>query len=104
MLALWNIIGGCFVTMNYAKIANAWAAGALPKPAWIAYGALQVLLALGLVWPKTAAFAAIGLAVLALLGLGLFAQYAGFPGILWALVPSLLLAFVAYGRFVLKPF
>lgn len=103
MLALWNLIGGGFVVMNYEKIRGAWVAD-LPKVAWIAYGGLQVLFALGLLWPKLTPLAAIALALLALLGCGLFTQYAGFPGLLWGVIPAALAAFVAYGRFVLKPF
>lgn len=39
-----------------------------------------------------------------LLGCVLFAQYAGFPGMLWGVAPAILAVFVAYGRMVLKPF
>ncbi len=103
LLALWNLIGGSFVIMNYEKIGNPWALNALPQPAWVALGAIQVLFALGLFWRKSAGIAAVVLALVSLLGLALYTQYAGFPGLLWGVVPALLLALVAYGKFSLKP-
>lgn len=103
LLALWNLMGAGYMVPHYEKLANGWALGALPKPIWIVYGLLEVLFALGLFLPKLVPGSAIGLAVLALLGITLFAQYTGW-GLLWAFVPAFLLAFVAYGRLVLKPF
>jgi hypothetical protein len=49
---------------------------------------------------------AIGLAVIMAFDAArpLTAQYAGFPNMLWPLIPGLLAAFVAYGRMVLKPY
>ncbi len=102
LLALWNLIGGAFVVVHYEELKALWAV-ALPGPVWIAYGVFQVLLAVGLVWPQLARFAAILLALLELSGCALFAKYAGFPGCLWGVVPAVLLAFVAYGRFARKP-
>jgi hypothetical protein len=54
--------------------------------------------------PKLTPIAAAYLALNALLGCALFAKYAGFPGILWAVVPAILATFVAYGRTALEPF
>jgi hypothetical protein len=104
LLAVWNLIGGCYVATNYAKIGNSWALGILPATAWMVLSGVQILFALGLFWSKAISIAAIGLAVISLLGLGFYTQYAGFPGMLWGVVPALLLAFIAYGRIVLKPF
>ncbi len=104
MLALWNVIGGIYVVGNYGKVATAWALNALPKPIWTTLGVLQILLALALILPgakmrKPVAIAAACLAILSLLGIALYTQYAGFPGMLWGLIPALLAAFVAYSRF-----
>jgi hypothetical protein len=103
-LALYNVVGGIYTITSYESLKSAWASN-LPKPAWIAIGVLQVLFALGLVLPgafgvlpKLTPISAAYLAVYALLGCALFAKYAGFPGILWAVVPAILAAFVAYGR------
>ncbi len=81
----------------------------LPKPAWMALGVLQALFALGLVLPGAIGILPIltpivavcvaveTVSVSALTGVK-------FQGFLWALVPALLVLFVAYGRFVLVPF
>jgi hypothetical protein len=105
LLAAWNVIGALYMVNNYGMLANAPALNALPKPGWIALGVLQVLFALGLVLPgalkalpKVTPISAAGLAVISLLGLGLYTAYAGFPGMLWGVVPAVLAAFVAYER------
>lgn len=108
LLALWNVIGGIYTAQNFKNLQAATVN--LPRPVWLAIGALQVLFALGLVIPgiikplrKLVSISAICLAVYALSGCVLFAQYAGFPGMLWGVVPAILAAFVAYGRILLKP-
>ena len=103
LLALWNLIGGAYTFSHYENLQSAWASH-LPKTVWSAICLLQVLSAIGLLLPKVTPFAATYLALNALAGCALFAQYAGFPGMLWGVAPALLLAFVAYGRFALKPF
>lgn len=103
LLALWFLTGGGYEMTHYDDLKAPWA-DALPGLFWMAYGALEVLFAIGLVWPKITRFAAVGLAVLALSGCGLFAKYIGFPDCLWGVAPAILSAFVAYGRFKLKPF
>src|SRR5205085_56237 len=110
LLALWNMIGGIYTAFNYEQLKGAWM-NDLPKPAWVAIGVLQALFAAGLVLPgavgvlpKVTPVAAAYLAVNALFGCALFAKYAGFPGMLWGVVPAILAAFVAYGRIALNPF
>jgi hypothetical protein len=105
LLALYNLIGGIYVAHDHGMIANAWALKTLPGSAWIALGILQVLFALGLVLPaalrvlpKLTAISAACLALISLSGSALYVEYAGFPGVLWALLPAILSAFVAYGR------
>ena len=99
LLALYNIAGGVYMIGHYQLLATAQALHTLPAPAWIALGVLQVLLAVGLVTPKLAFKSAIGLIVISLLGSDLYVSYKG-SGILWAVVPAILLAFIAYGRSV----
>jgi hypothetical protein len=108
LLALWNMIGGLYMVSNYEMLAKPSALNALPKPAWMALGVLQVLFALGLVlpgavrvMPKLTPISAVCLVVISLLGIAFYVTYAGFPGVLWAVVPAILAAFVAYGRFSL---
>jgi hypothetical protein len=96
-LALWNLTGAGYMISHYQNLANAWALGALPGPVWVVYGVLEIVFALGLLMPKLVSGAAIGLAVLVLLGCALFTQYTG-AGLLWAFVPAILLGFVAYKR------
>jgi hypothetical protein len=98
LLGLWNLWGGVYTLSHYEQIQNAWAAAHLPQPVWIALAAFQILFSVGLVLPKTTRVAAIYLAANALLGCVLCASYAGFPGMLWGVIPALLAAFVAYGR------
>ena len=107
LLAAWNMIGAIYMVSNYEALANAWALNALPKPAWMALGVLQALFALGLVlpglvrkWSRVIPISAACLAVISMLGSALYIAYTGFPGILWAAVPAILAAFVAYRRFV----
>src|SRR6185312_1636240 len=95
LLALWNIIGGLYTFSNYDKIKSAFANN-LPKAVWVTIAVLQVLFALGLivpgamrVLPHLTPIAAIYLAVNALLGCVLFAQYSGFPGLLWGVIPAI---------------
>lgn len=105
LLALYNVVGGIYLINNYGQVANAWALNAMPKPAWMVLAVLQILFALGLVvpgalrmLPKLTLISAAGLAAISLLGIALYDAYAGFPGILWGVVPAILAAFVAYGR------
>jgi hypothetical protein len=90
---------------NYKILANRWAFYALPMPFWIVLGLLQVVFSLGLVlpgitqmWRKVPFISAVSLAVISVFGTVLYVSYSGFPGVLWGVVPALLLAFVAYKR------
>lgn len=105
LFALYYIAGGIFMIHNYRILATSWALNTLPQPLWILVGALQVLFAVGLILPglkkgipgKVTIISAIGLLVISLLGSVLFATYAG-VGILWSIIPAILLAFIAYKR------
>ena len=105
LLALYYAMGGSWMV---SKAPGAWLK-LLPKPAWVALGVLQVLFALGLVLPgafgilpKLTPIAAIGVVVETFLVAALAKPK--FQGLLWVVIPALLAAFVAYGRFVLHPF
>jgi hypothetical protein len=102
-LALYNLVGGIYTVFNYEKLKAAWV-NDLPQPVWVSLGVLQALFALGLFFPKLTPIAAAYLAVYALAGCALFANYAGFPGILWGVVPAISAAFIAYWRIALQPF
>jgi len=105
LLALWNIIGAIYMLNNYSDIASNWAYNSIPGPLWIILGLLQVLASLGLIlpWlmkkmPNLASLSAACLAIISLLGIALYDSYAGFPGLLWGIIPASLAAFVSFKR------
>jgi len=105
LLGLYYLMGGSWMV---SKVPAGWLK-IMPKPIWMALGLLQALFALGLVLPgligmspPITPIAAIGVVVETLLVAALTKPK--FQGFLWVLVPALLALFVAYGRFVLKPF
>jgi hypothetical protein len=109
LLAIWNLMGGSYTIFNYMNL-RAPAVKTLPASFWVALGALQIIAAIALLIPgklvrvpKLNAIAAAYIFVFALSGIIIFAQYAGFPGMLWAVIPAALAAFVVYGRLTLKP-
>lgn len=84
--------------------------GALPRGAWIALGVVEILCAAGLVvpaalrWhPRLTPFAAAILAAECLVFIWVHAQYGEVAQIGMVTVLGLLMAFLAYGRAVLKP-
>lgn len=103
LLAFWFITGGIYMMGHYEELANPWVLNILTKPLWLILGGFQILFALGLILPgvfktlpKNSAFvSAVGLTVISLLGLILYIAYAGLPGILWGLTPSVLAIFIA---------
>lgn len=110
LLALWYVTGGVYMVNHYEELANAWALDTLSQPIWIILGTLQVVFALGLVLPgilkalpeRLSFISAVGLIVISLLGLALYSAYEGFPGILWGIIPAILAAYVAYGKWPAK--
>lgn len=104
LLAFYMVTGGMYMMSNYRALASSWALGTLPSFAWTVIGVLQILFALGLVLPgllkKSHTFtaqSAVGLVVISLLGAVLYSAYAG-SGILWAVLPAAVAAFIAYMR------
>jgi hypothetical protein len=84
--------------------------GALPREAWMALGILELVCVVGLIVP--AAFrmrpsltvvAAAVLAVESLVFIGVHARYREIGSIVMSGVLGLVMAFIAYGRAVLKP-
>ena len=83
---------------------------ALPRNAWMALGILELVCMLGLIvpaafhWhPKLTVLAAAVLAIESLVFIGVHAKYREISPIIMSAVLGLLMAFVAYGRLVLKP-
>jgi uncharacterized membrane protein YphA (DoxX/SURF4 family) len=85
--------------------------GALPRNAWTALGILELVCMVGMIapaafhWhPKLTAVAAAVLAIESLVFIGVHLKYREITPIIMSAVLGLLMAFIAYGRFALKPF
>ena len=85
--------------------------GALPRDAWMILGIIELVCTVGLIvpaafhWkPGLTVVAATILAVESLVFVWVHVQYGEIPPILMSAVLGLLMAFIAYGRMVLKPF
>jgi hypothetical protein len=84
--------------------------GALPRQAWMALGILELVCVVGLIvpaalhWrPALTVVAATALAIESLVFIGVHVKYGEVPSIIMSAVLGLLMAFLAYGRMVLKP-
>ena len=84
--------------------------GALPRGAWFALGILELVCVVGLIvpaafrWkPALTVAAATILAIESLVFIGVHVKYREIPPIIMSGVLGLLMAFIAYGRMVLKP-
>jgi len=84
--------------------------GALPRQAWMALGILELVCTVGLIVPAAfhfrpalAVVAATILAIESLVFVGVHAKYHEMKPIVASVGLGLLMAFIAYGRMVLKP-
>ena len=84
--------------------------GALPREGWMALGILELVCTVGLIvpaafhWqPALTVVAATVLAIESLVFIGVHAKYREVTTIIMSGVLGLLMAFIAYGRMVLKP-
>jgi hypothetical protein len=84
--------------------------GALPREAWMALGILELVCVVGLIvpsaipWhPSLTVVAATLLALESLVFVGVHVKYREVGSIVMVVVLGLLMAFIAYGRMVLKP-
>lgn len=84
--------------------------GALPREAWMALGILELVCTVGLIvpsafhWkPTLTVVAAAALAIESLVFIWVHAKYREIAPIVMSGVLGLLVAFIAYGRFFLKP-
>ena len=114
VLALQAIAGGAFKIVRFEDIANMPATKAFPRAAWTAFGVIEVVCGLLLIVPAATKWmpilTPIGAAVLALESLFLTLHFARFSRALsganpftYALVSTVVAAFVAYGRYALAP-
>ena len=84
--------------------------GALPREAWMALGILELVCTVALIaptaldWqPQLTVLAAAVLAIESVVFVWVHVQYREIPAIIMSAVLGLLMAFIAYGRTVLKP-
>ena len=84
--------------------------GALPRGVWTGLGILELVCVVGLIlpsafhWqPRLTVAAAVVLAIESLVFIGVHAKYGEIVSIVFSVVLGLLMAFIAYGRLVLKP-
>lgn len=105
LLGLWNIIGGIYMSTHAQELITPWASSFFPSFFWIILGIIQILFSIALLISlgngklrKLAPISAICLAIISLLGLAFYLSYDGFPGMLWGIVPAILLAVIAYWR------
>jgi uncharacterized membrane protein YphA (DoxX/SURF4 family) len=84
--------------------------GALPRGAWMVLGILELVCVVGLIvpsalpWhPKLTVVAAAVLAIESLVFIWVHVKYGEIPSIIMSAVLGLLMAFITYGRLVLKP-
>jgi uncharacterized membrane protein YphA (DoxX/SURF4 family) len=84
--------------------------GALPREAWMALGILELVCTVGLIvpsafrWhPALTVVAASVLAIESLVFIGVHVKYGETGSMIMSGVLGLLMAFIAYGRMVLKP-
>ena len=84
--------------------------GALPREAWMALGILELVCTVGLIvpsafrWrPSLTVVAATVLAMESLVFIGVHVKYREIAPIIMSAVLGLLMAFIAYGRMILKP-
>ena len=84
--------------------------GALPREVWMALGVMELVCTVGLIvpaafhWqPRLTVLAAALLAIESLVFIGVHVKYHEIGPILFSAVLGLVMAFIAYGRMVLKP-
>ena len=84
--------------------------GALPRGAWMALGTLELVCTVALIvpaalhWqPRLTVLAATALAIESLVFIGVHVKYHEITPMILSGVLGLLMAFIAYGRMVLKP-
>jgi DoxX-like family len=113
-LALLSFAGGAYKVFMFDELAKVPPIAALPQGAWAALGMFEMFCAVLLVVPAATKWtpvltplAAAALALESLSLAGLYARYslalAATNPLVWVVVMGLLAAFVAYGRYSLKP-
>ena len=105
VLALLCLSGGAFQILKFEDLQKqAKAIRATPKGLWALLGAMNVLAGVGLLVPALVPLAAVIAAVESLAISALYVYYKDSSPLAFSAFMTALGAFIAYGRFVLKPF
>ena len=113
-LALLSLSGGAYKVFMFDELAKLPAMGALARGGWGALGVFEMLCAVLLIVPAAAKWmpvltplAAAALALESLALAGLYARYSlkltATNPLVWVVAMGLVAAFVAYGRYALRP-
>ena len=114
VLALFAFSGGAYKLFNFEELAKVPATAALPQGAWSALGVFEIVCAVLLIVPAATRWmpvltpvAATALVVESLVLAALNAQYSlsltATNPLVWVVAMGLMAAFVAYGRFAIRP-
>lgn len=111
LAALLYAASGMMKVFMFEKVSNDVPSfGALPRNAWAALGILELICVVGLIvpaafhWmPEVTVAAAALLAIESLVFIGVHMKYRETGTLVMCVVLGLLMAFIAYGRMVLKP-
>ena len=114
VLALLSFAGGAYKVFSFDELAKMPATGALSRGGWNALGVFEMLCAVLLILPAATKWmpgltplAAVALALESLALAGLYARYSlkltGTNPLIWVVGMALMAAFVAYGRYAIRP-
>ena len=111
LAALLYVASGVMKVFMFDKVSeDVPSFGALPREAWMALGILELVCMVGLIvpaafhWkPTLTVVAATVLTIESLVFIGVHVKYHEIPPMIMSGVLGLLMAFIAYGRLVLKP-
>jgi uncharacterized membrane protein YphA (DoxX/SURF4 family) len=111
LAALLYLASGVMKVFMFDKVsADVPSFGALPREAWMALGILELVCMVGLIvpaalhWhPQLTVLAATVLVIESLVFIGVHVKYHEITPMIMSGVLGLLMAFIAYGRMVLKP-
>jgi uncharacterized membrane protein YphA (DoxX/SURF4 family) len=104
-LAFLCISGGLYKITHFEQLQGMMVSlRALPKVLWMFFGGFEALAGLGLVLPALSSYAAAAILVESVVITAIYISYGDHAPVPYTAIGAVLAAFIAYGRFVLKPF
>ena len=105
VLAWFCIAGGFYQMFKVDELKKVAASmRALPRGLWAFLGAFSFLCGLGLLFPALTPLAAAAVAVESVFLSVLYIYFGDFSPLFYSVAMAVIAAFIAYGRFALKPF